>query len=43
MVCTWDRHLYHKDVVAFCGQLRGIAIMNDVELLGVLRGQTGGS
>jgi putative PIN family toxin of toxin-antitoxin system len=36
ILCTLDRHLFHKDVVAHC-QSHAIAIMNDVVLLEKLR------
>jgi len=36
VICTWDRHLRHPDVSAYC-QKHGIEVMNDVELLRILR------
>jgi hypothetical protein len=36
VLCTLDRHLFHEDVIAYCGT-HAIAIMNDVALLALLR------
>jgi putative PIN family toxin of toxin-antitoxin system len=36
VLCTLDRHLWHPDVQAFCGQ-HGIRVLTDVELLDALR------
>jgi len=41
VLCALDRDFYAAEVVAFC-QERGIEIMNDVELLRRLRGETRG-
>jgi putative PIN family toxin of toxin-antitoxin system len=37
IICTRDRDLLHPSVIAYCGE-RGIRMMNDVELLTMLRG-----
>jgi putative PIN family toxin of toxin-antitoxin system len=31
-LCTWNRHLFHDDVVAYCGA-RSIEVVDDPELL----------
>ena len=36
VLCTLDRHLWHPNVLAFCGQY-GIRVRTDVELMGELR------
>jgi putative PIN family toxin of toxin-antitoxin system len=35
-ICTRNRHLFHEEVVAYCGQY-GIEILDDISLLGALR------
>jgi len=36
VLCTWNTHLYHQDVVDYCRQ-HAIEIMDDPQLLNVLR------
>jgi len=36
VICTVDGHFYEPGVIAFCNRY-GIRIMNDVELLYILR------
>ncbi|MEX2170346.1 MAG: putative toxin-antitoxin system toxin component, PIN family [Pirellulales bacterium] len=36
VLCTRNRHLFHPDVLSYCGK-RGIAVMDDLELLKLLR------
>jgi len=36
VLCTRNRHLFHREVVAYCGQ-RSIRVMDDLELLRRMR------
>jgi len=37
VICTWNKHLYHEDVIGYCRN-HAIEVLHDPTLLTMLRG-----